>query len=96
MKVKNIGSNMTEIELPDGTLVLVSYETPVAARVFALAAENDGVALARTSKKWSATTTRHINKWLRANFSEEAPKRAREMPQEYFDNLLEEHGAQQV
>ena len=79
---------MTEISLEDGTLVLVSYETPVAARLFSLAAENDGCALARTSKKWSATTTRHINKWLRDTFSDTAPKRAMEMPQEFFDNLL--------
>ena len=79
---------MTEISLEDGTLVLVSYETPVAARLFSLAAENDGCALARTSKKWSATTTRHINKWLRDTFSDTAPKRAKEMPQEFYDNLL--------
>ena len=88
MTVKNIASNMTEISLEDGTLVLVSYETPVAARIFSLAAENDGCALARTSKKWSQTTTKHINKWLRDTFSDTAPKRAKEMPQEFFDNLL--------
>ena len=88
MKVKNIGSNITELEFEDGTLVLVSYETPVAARVFGLGKDNDGCALARTSKKWSATTTRHINKWMRSNFSEDAPKRAKEMPQDWFDNLL--------
>ena len=79
---------MTELEFEDGTLVLVSYETPVAARVFEFASENNGCALFRTGKKWSATTTRHINKWLRSNFSEDAPKRAGEMPQDWFDNLL--------
>ena len=88
MKVKNIASNMTEISLEDGTLVLVSYETPVAARIFSLATENDGCALFRTSKKWSQTTTKHINKWLRDTFSDERAKRAKEMPQEFFDNLL--------
>ena len=88
MTVKNIASNMTEISLEDGTLVLVSYETPVAARIFSLAAENDGCALARTNKKWSQTTTRHINKWLRDTFSAERAKRAKEMPQEFFDTLL--------
>lgn len=88
MKVKNIGSNMTELEFEDGTLVLVSYETPVAARVFEFASENNGCALFRTSKKWSATTPRHINKWLRDTFSDERAKRAGEMPQEFFDNLL--------
>ena len=79
---------MTELEFGDGTLVLISYETPVAARVFEFASENNGCALFRTSKKWSATTTKHINKWLRSNFSEDAPKRAGEVPQEFFDNLL--------
>ena len=88
MKVKNIGSNMTELEFEDGTLVLISYETPVAARVFEFASENNGCALVRTSKKWSATTTRHINKWLRDTFSGERAKRAGEMPQEWFDSLL--------
>ena len=89
MKVKNIGSNMTEVSLDGGdTLVLISYETPVAARVFEFASENNGCALFRTSKKWSATTTRHINKWLRNTFSDERAKRAGEMPQEFFDNLL--------
>lgn len=76
---------MTEISLEDGTLVLVSYETPVAARIFSLAAENDGCTLARTSKKWSKTTTRHINKWLNYEFHCQPYK---EMPQEFFDNLL--------
>ena len=84
---------MTEVSLDGGdTLVLISYETPVAARVFEFASENNGCALFRTSKKWSATTTRHINKWLRSNFSEDASKRAGgpvvEMPQDWFDNLL--------
>lgn len=76
---------MTEISLEDGTLVLVSYETPVAARIFSLASENDGCALFRTSKKWSQTTTRHINKWLNQEFH---CKPYKEMPQEFFDNLL--------
>ena len=33
MKVKNIGSNQTEVTTADGVQVLISYETPVAARV---------------------------------------------------------------
>jgi len=57
MKVKNIGSNQTEVHLNNGDIVLVSYETPVAAFVV-------GEGYYRTSEKWSATTTKHINKWL--------------------------------
>jgi len=82
---------MTEISLEDGTLVLVSYETPVAARVFdevLIDGFTHKCALIRTSKKWSKTTTRHINKWLRDTFSDTAPKSAKEMPQEFFDSLL--------
>jgi hypothetical protein len=60
MKVFPIGSNQTEVELADGTVVLISYSTPVAALV-------PGKGWIRTAKKWSATTTKHINAWLRKN-----------------------------
>ena len=60
MKVQSIGSNQTEVELADGTWVLISYSTPVAALV-------PGKGWIRTAKKWSATTTKHINAWLRKN-----------------------------
>ena len=56
MKLKQIGSNMTELDL--GLVqVFFSYETPVAARL------TDGT-LVRTAKRYSVTTTKHINKWL--------------------------------
>jgi hypothetical protein len=45
MKVKNVGSNMTEVSLNDGTLILFSYETPVAAEF--------DYKLYRTKTKWS-------------------------------------------
>ena len=60
MKVQSIGSNQTEVTLADGTVVLISYSTPVAALV-------PGKGWIRTAKKWSATTTKHINAWLRKN-----------------------------
>jgi len=60
MIVQQIGSNMTEVQLADGTCVLVSYTTPVAALV-------PGKGWIRTAHKWSATTTKHINKWLAKN-----------------------------
>ena len=57
MKVKNSGSNQTEVST-EKAKILVSYSTPVAACM------NDGSGFIRTSKKWSVTTSRHINKWL--------------------------------
>ena len=59
MKVQSIGSNQTEVTLADGTCILFSYVTPVAALV-------PGKGWIRTAHKWSATT-KHINAWLRKN-----------------------------
>jgi len=73
MKVRSLAKNQTEISLPDGTQILVSYETPVAAL-------RDGKYY-RTDKKWSATTTRHISSWLGSVF-------VTERPQSFFDELL--------
>ena len=56
MKLKQIGSNMTELDMGD-VQVFFSYETPVAARL------TDG-SLVRTEQWYSATTSKHINKWL--------------------------------
>lgn len=74
MKLKQIASNMTEVETVDGKLILYSYSTPVAAF-------EPGEGYSKTSKKWSVTTSRHINKWL-AGFE------AEEREQEWFDNLI--------
>ena len=63
MKLRNIGSNRTEIHLPDGTRVFFSCGTPVAVmapnRLFY-----------KTRKKHSQPTTRHINEWLGGNAAE--------------------------
>lgn len=56
MKIKQIASNMTELDLGFAQ-VFFSYETPVAARL------TDG-SLVRTAERYSVTTTKHINKWL--------------------------------
>ena len=56
MKLKQLGSNQTELDLGD-VQVFFSYETPVAARL------TDG-SLVRTDQWYSATTSKHINKWL--------------------------------
>lgn len=60
MIVQQIGSNQTEVTLADGTVVLISYATPVAALV-------PGKGWIRTDLKHSATTTKHVNAWLRKN-----------------------------
>lgn len=57
MKLKDIGSNQTEIIFNDGTHVLFSYETPVAVSTV------DGMFV--TEKKFSRTTSKHINKWCK-------------------------------
>lgn len=60
MKVQPIGANQTEVSLADGTEILFSYGTPVAALV-------PGKGWIRTAQKWSVTTSKHVNAWLRAN-----------------------------
>jgi hypothetical protein len=60
MKVQPIGSNQTQVSLADGTEVLFSYSTPVAALV-------PGKGWIRTAHMWSATTSKHINAWLAKN-----------------------------
>lgn len=55
MKLIPVGSNQTEIEKPDGTTILFSYQTPVAAFV-------PGRGGLVTSCRRSVTTSRHINK----------------------------------
>jgi len=72
MKIKPIASNMTELVSNDGTVILFSYQTPVACKL------NGNYY--KTSQKWSVTTSRHISKWLsgvQAGLAE----------QSFFDNL---------
>lgn len=54
MKVNPVGSNQIEVEKNDGTIVLYSYQTPVAAFV-------PGKGGLCSSKKYSHTTSRHVN-----------------------------------
>lgn len=65
MKLKHIASNMTELHLNNGIVVLFSYGTPVAAHD---CKPTNGYApilgVIKTNKKYSVTTTRHINKWF--------------------------------
>ena len=77
MIVQPIGANQTEVELADGTCVLFSYNTPVAALV-------PGKGWIRTAFRHSATTTKHINAWLRTNCG----STVREVPQWDLDQLV--------
>ena len=77
MRIKNIGSNQTVVvsKLPNGrTLeVLFSYETPVAVR--------RPTVDYKTERKWSVTTSKHINKFL-----PQCQSRVQIVPQEDLDN----------
>ena len=73
MKLTKLGPNQTEIEIAGGARVLYSYNTPVAAFV-------PGRGLCRTEKRWSSTTSKHINQWLDGATAEEKP-------QTFFDTL---------
>lgn len=78
LKLNPIASNVTELELVNG-YVLFSYQTPVA---FMMKSTGE---IYKTTKKWSVTTSRHINKWL----SKVAKyKNVIEKPQEWFDELV--------
>lgn len=68
---------MTELILGDGSRVLFSYKTPVAHY-------KPSEFLRKTSHKWSKTTSKHINQWDIAKWSD---MHYSEMPQEYFDNI---------
>lgn len=57
MRLKPIGSNMTELTLNDGTCILFGYQTPVGVH-------KPGEGFWITDQHFSQTTTRHIRKWL--------------------------------
>ena len=82
MKLKSIGSNMSEVEV-NGNFILFSYETPVAGR--SIFQENDG--FFKTATHYSATTTRHINKYFRNEWDIDG-KRVAEVSQEFIDGLV--------
>jgi hypothetical protein len=66
MRIKQLGPNQTELTMANGDIVLFSYETPVAAL--------HGGLHVKTSQKWSATTSRHINRWLEGVNAVEVPQ----------------------
>jgi hypothetical protein len=80
MTLTPIKANMTELEL-DGMRVLFSYRTPVAALVREETAEGASWHQYRTEKRWSNTTTGHINTWNPLGGAYGLK------PQEFFDSL---------
>jgi hypothetical protein len=72
MKIKSIGKNKTELHIGN-KIIFISYETPVAACI-------DGQFF-KTDKKWSTTTSKHINTWING-------RNAEIRPQAIFDNLI--------
>ena len=75
MKINNLGNNKIEVVNNSGSVVLFSYNTPVAAEV--------DYVLYCTDKFWSVTTSQHISKWLDG-------RNAENKPQEFFNNLAGE------
>lgn len=71
--LKSVGSNQTTLTVGD-VVVFFSYETPVAAFV-------TGLGWIRTDKKYSKTTTKHINNWC--------GRSASIVPQAHINSLLE-------
>ena len=62
MKIKSIAANMTLVIFRNSAEIMFSYETPVAGH------DRFGVAF-RTTEKYSVTTSKHINKYLRDSHS---------------------------
>ena len=78
MNLKKISANETELTV-NGIVVLFSYNTPVACFVSTLVGSIPA-GYYKTSKKWSKTTSKHINKWFLGVYEEK--------DQQFFDNLI--------
>lgn len=76
LQLTPIANNMTQLTTANGAVVLFSYQTPVAALL-------PNGAYVKTNKKWSQTTTRHINKWLA-----DVSSSVEELDQAWFDSLI--------
>lgn len=77
MELTPIKSNCTELKLND-YIVLFSYKTPVA--FF----DRQSGEYYKTSKKWSRTTSKHINQWI---FDKDA-ENVKEVSQDVLDSLI--------
>lgn len=78
MELKRINKTAaTEVNTGNGLITLYSYSTPVA--VYHSATYTHF----KTSKRWSVTTSKHINKWLDG-------KRAIEISQDDLERMIKE------
>lgn len=75
MNIRPIASNQTELTTTEGTVILFSYQTPVAAQL-------PSGRYVRTSNWYSKTTTKHINKWLSGVSAD-----VEEQPESFFHGL---------
>jgi len=78
MQLNRIGNNETVVSFASGTEVLYSYDTPVAGRRIV----DGALQVFKTDKKWSVTTSKHINKYLKT-FNAEAV----ELPQNEISTI---------
>lgn len=78
MRLTPLATNQTEVEFGNDVTVFFSYRTPVAAFI-------PGKGYVRTSKKFSQTTSKHINKWLGDDI-------AKEVDQDFINNLVGARG----
>ena len=72
MKLSHPGANRTIVSFDDGSEILFSYATPVAAFI-------PGTGYVRTERQWSRTTSKHIGLYCHRD----TPRK----PQEFFDSL---------
>lgn len=80
MKLTPLAANQTEIEIAKGVVVFFSYKTPVAAFI-------PGAGYMRSNYKWSRTTSKHINQWLR-RMTGSANTTATDVDQSVLDTLV--------
>jgi hypothetical protein len=80
MKLTPIAANQTQLEIGKGIVVFFSYGTPVAAFI-------PGTGYLRSNYKWSRTTSKHINQWLR-RMTGTANYDATEVDQSVLDTLV--------
>jgi len=78
MQLNRIGNNETVVSFASGTEILYSYDTPVAGRRIV----DGALQVFKTDKKWSVTTSKHINKYLKT-FNAEAV----ELPQNEISTI---------
>jgi hypothetical protein len=76
MKLRHKDANATELHFKNGNIFFFSYETPVAARIDSH--------YYKTSKRHSAATSRHVNRFLHGD-----TVGAVEKPQYFFDEEIE-------